>query len=97
MIIEEKDSHNLHFSLSLSVLFNFSKFFEVTCIYHIHTQVGGYDTSGNNITDIPVNITSDICQPQVLNVLCKHTFPWHIKNFCGMLIIMVIKSVSSDF
>ena len=51
------------FSFGYSVLFNLSKFFEVNCVYH---QVEGYDTSGNNNTDIPVNITSDICQPQVL-------------------------------
>ena len=56
--------------LHFSILFNLSKFFEVTCLYH---PVGGYDTSGNNSTDIPLNITStdysDICQPQVLTIV----------------------------
>ena len=83
-------------SYIFSILFNLSKFFEVTCLYH---PVGGYDTSGNNSTDIPLNITStnysDICQPQVLTILCKYMV-LH-KNSKGMLIIVVIKSVSPEF
>ena len=50
-----------------SFLFNLPKFFEVTCVYHV-TLVDV--APGNNYTEpTPVNITSDICYPQVVDVI----------------------------